>query len=313
MLRLLTLSALVAAAFAIPKTYIPRDDTSACPSAVVASSRSAQVGNATVLLEVLTCATGTTPTGLVADISIGQEFENLLCRIIPIFCPPKPFDPPAARPTPTVTVVRTSTVVRTATLVQTATEVVPTTVIDSTTLVVPTTIISPTTVIDETTLVVPTTIIAPTTVIDETTLAVQVPTTIIAPTTVIVTAAAPTSTAAAATNVCGELCAITCSNLGPLPPVSEDCQTVMNSIQVFQGTLGPTFTVPSNHVQQLTFGTCHFFFENLGPTPLEACWSDLSQEGSLASTTCFPPAQPVMSLAVCEARDTTWEIGVSHS
>ncbi|KZV63063.1 hypothetical protein PENSPDRAFT_590486, partial [Peniophora sp. CONT] len=99
------------------------------------------------------------------------------------------------------------------------------------------------------------------------------------------------------------------SQMGVLPPDSNDCNVVKESIQVFQSTTGPTFTVQPNHVQQLSFGTCRFFFENLGTTPLEACWSDLSSQGSLASTECFPPVQPVMSLAVCEARDTTWEIG----
>ena len=38
---------------------------------------------------------------------------------------------------------------------------------------------------------------------------------------------------------------------------------------------GPDFTVDSNHVQTITFGTCRFFFENISPAPLTYCWLSL--------------------------------------
>ena len=30
-----------------------------------------------------------------------------------------------------------------------------------------------------------------------------------------------------------------------------------------------------NHVQTITFGTCRFFFQNVGPQPLSYCWTSL--------------------------------------
>lgn len=120
----------------------------------------------------------------------------------------------------------------------------------------------------------------------------------------------PTPTA---TDVCGLICNTFCSDLGQLPPISDDCQVIKDSIQIFEGNSAPTFIVQPAHIQQLTFGTCRFFFENLGTVPLEYCWQDLANTGSVAATQCFPPTNPVNSLAVCEAPDSTWEVGVSHS
>ena len=37
----------------------------------------------------------------------------------------------------------------------------------------------------------------------------------------------------------------------------------------------PSFTVESKHVQTISFGSCRFFFENVGPTPLQYCWVSL--------------------------------------
>ncbi|KZV65697.1 hypothetical protein PENSPDRAFT_655488 [Peniophora sp. CONT] len=216
MLRILALSALVAVVSASPKAYTPtRDVSSPCPSAVVASNATALVGDNVVLLEVLTCAAGSTK-GPVANVNIGQAIENLLCHIIPIFCPPTPFNPDA-QPTRTVTqtVVRTSTLAVPTTIVKTATATLTevdtvtfaTTDIETATatLVFTETDIATfaTTLIDETTLIAPTTLVEISTVVE------------VAPTTVLVTAPAPTPTAApAASNVCGEICAVTCSSLG---------------------------------------------------------------------------------------------------
>ena len=46
-------------------------------------------------------------------------------------------------------------------------------------------------------------------------------------------------------------------------------------MQIFQGSTSPSFEVAPFHIQQLTFGTCRMFFENLSPVPETACWADL--------------------------------------
>lgn len=95
----------------------------------------------------------------------------------------------------------------------------------------------------------------------------------------------------------------------------------------------PTSIVQPGHIQQLTFGTCRFFFENFNTVPLEFCWQDLvsfpshsrpqvlmnvtdvfgidaqGNNGSAAAAACFPPVQPVNSLAECVAPSLSWEIG----
>lgn len=45
----------------------------------------------------------------------------------------------------------------------------------------------------------------------------------------------------------------------------------------------PTFDVQPDHAQTITFGTCRFFFQNVGPTPLEYCWLSLVRIFPLAS------------------------------
>ncbi|KAI0769484.1 hypothetical protein BC629DRAFT_784253 [Irpex lacteus] len=132
------------------------------------------------------------------------------------------------------------------------------------------------------------------------------------------TTATPTSSSAAApsstpVNVCGQICNDVCAMNGILPPISEDCQTIYNSITILQGSVAPTFDVPANGIQQLTFGTCRVFFNNFSTKTITSCWASLSQEASAAGTICFPPTQPVQSLGLCNAADSTWQIGVGHS
>ncbi|KAA1471004.1 hypothetical protein DENSPDRAFT_880133 [Dentipellis sp. KUC8613] len=115
-------------------------------------------------------------------------------------------------------------------------------------------------------------------------------------------------------NVCGEVCTTTCSDLGDLPPSTDDCQSIKNAIAIFAGSAPADFTVQPGHIEQLTFGTCRFFFENLtGDEALTYCWQDLANSGSAAASDCFPPVQPVQTLATCTSVDGTWALGVSHS
>ncbi|KAI0665477.1 hypothetical protein C8Q78DRAFT_1083925 [Trametes maxima] len=123
-------------------------------------------------------------------------------------------------------------------------------------------------------------------------------------------AASPSATF---TNVCGEICTNVCGLSGSLPPTSEDCQALVNSIVILQSDLPPTFDVLPGHVQTIEFGTCRFFFENVGPIPLEYCWRDLGQTASAAGNACFPPVQPVMSEGLCIPSSALWEVGAAHS
>ncbi|KAI0338161.1 hypothetical protein BDW22DRAFT_1338579, partial [Trametopsis cervina] len=100
-----------------------------------------------------------------------------------------------------------------------------------------------------------------------------------------------------------------CATNGDLPPISEDCQTIYNSITILQGSIAPTFDVPSNGIQQLTFGTCRVFFSNFSPKTITYCWTSLSTQASAAGTLCFPPTQPVQSLGLCNSADKTWQVG----
>ncbi|KAI0643210.1 hypothetical protein C8Q79DRAFT_928406 [Trametes meyenii] len=123
-------------------------------------------------------------------------------------------------------------------------------------------------------------------------------------------AASPSATF---TNVCGEICTNVCGQSGRLPPNNDDCQALVNSIVILQSDLPPTFDVLPNHVQTIEFGTCRFFFENVGPIPLEYCWRDLGQTASAAGNACFPPVQPVMSEGLCIPSSALWEVGAAHS
>ena len=67
-----------------------------------------------------------------------------------------------------------------------------------------------------------------------------------------------------------------CNNItGRLPPISDDCETIEASIQIFASDItSSTFTTQPNHQTSLTFGTCGYFFQNLGKTALVECWAD---------------------------------------
>ncbi|KAI0338166.1 hypothetical protein BDW22DRAFT_1338372, partial [Trametopsis cervina] len=102
----------------------------------------------------------------------------------------------------------------------------------------------------------------------------------------------------------------TCGSLGDLPPISEDCATIFDSITILNGSVPSTFDVPPNSIQQLTFGTCRVFFENLSPSQtITSCWTALANEASAAGTLCFPPTQPVKSLGLCTAASGLWAVG----
>ncbi|KAI0819692.1 hypothetical protein BC628DRAFT_966382 [Trametes gibbosa] len=125
-----------------------------------------------------------------------------------------------------------------------------------------------------------------------------------------VSAASPSSTF---TNVCNEICTDVCAQSGRLPPISDDCDALMNAITVLNGQILPTFDVEPNHVQTITSGTCRFFFQNNGPEPLEYCWLSLAQTASQAGNACFPPVQPMSSEGLCVSGDSSWEVGAAHS
>ncbi|EGN97479.1 hypothetical protein SERLA73DRAFT_184203 [Serpula lacrymans var. lacrymans S7.3] len=115
------------------------------------------------------------------------------------------------------------------------------------------------------------------------------------------------------TYVCDQLCDYVCSDPNPLPPITEDCGVIQDAIQIYEGSIAPTFVVDASSIEQLTYGTCRFFFENLSSAPLEYCWTSLSSIASSGETACFPPVQPVQSQALCIPSTGAWEVGVGHS
>ncbi|KAI0328934.1 hypothetical protein GY45DRAFT_1337782 [Cubamyces sp. BRFM 1775] len=123
------------------------------------------------------------------------------------------------------------------------------------------------------------------------------------PTSVAISAPTPT------VDVCGELCSNVCGDSGSLPPVTEDCDTIVSAITILNGSISPSFDVPSDHVQTLSFGTCRFFFQNFSPFPMSNCWLSFVQIASAAGSACLPPVQPVNSEGLCVASDATWRIG----
>ncbi|KAH9848217.1 hypothetical protein C2E23DRAFT_889259 [Lenzites betulinus] len=130
-----------------------------------------------------------------------------------------------------------------------------------------------------------------------------------APSATSIAPAAPTPTV----DVCGEICRNTCGDSGNLPPVTEDCATIMDAITILNGSVSPSFQVPAFHVQTLSFGTCRFFFENDSPFITNQCWLSFGQTASAAASACLPPVQPVNSEGICVAPDASWRIGVAHS
>ncbi|EGN97476.1 hypothetical protein SERLA73DRAFT_184199, partial [Serpula lacrymans var. lacrymans S7.3] len=113
------------------------------------------------------------------------------------------------------------------------------------------------------------------------------------------------------TYVCGQLCDYACSApaSNPLPPISEDCGMIQDAILLYAGSIDPTFVVDAGGIEQLTYGTCIFYFGNLSTEPIEYCWDNLSSTASSGETACFPPIQPVQSLALCIPSSGAWEVG----
>ncbi|TFK97163.1 hypothetical protein BDV98DRAFT_575006 [Pterulicium gracile] len=119
---------------------------------------------------------------------------------------------------------------------------------------------------------------------------------------------------AATVDVCGIACAAPTCNLdsGNLPPITEDCQVIKNSITIFNG-ISTTFSVAPKSLKSLTHGTCTFFLSNLSDNTLTACWADLSVQGSRSGSACFPPVMPLRSQGVCTAVNGVFKIGAGHS
>ncbi|GJE94033.1 hypothetical protein PsYK624_102010 [Phanerochaete sordida] len=119
-------------------------------------------------------------------------------------------------------------------------------------------------------------------------------------------AAAPTA------DVCGALCTNSCGSVGSLPPISEDCDEIFKAMSIL-GATSPGFTVEGGHAQQLTYGTCRVYFQNLSGETMSECYQALANAARTAGTQCFPPTQPVNSAGFCKAADGTWQIGIGHS
>ncbi|KIP01533.1 hypothetical protein PHLGIDRAFT_17135 [Phlebiopsis gigantea 11061_1 CR5-6] len=131
---------------------------------------------------------------------------------------------------------------------------------------------------------------------------------------------APASTPSSSANACSQvfmtpsdgprpLGTDTCGHIGDLPPISEDCQTIVDSITIMNGSISSTFNVAPNTIEQLTFGTCRFWFQNNSNATLTECWTALAQAASVAESACFPPVQPVQSVGLCTPADASWQIG----
>ncbi|KAA1470997.1 hypothetical protein DENSPDRAFT_85298 [Dentipellis sp. KUC8613] len=295
--HLLMLASLATSGLANP--LAPRDSAtqfSACTNPIQVSNSSVQVGANTVTLTTLACTAQLQSAGLL----------GILCPILGLFCPiPKPHPKPKPKPT-TITVTKTKTDIKTTTKTTTDTKTKTITSSGTTQTV---TITSTGTVTDTITDTETETDTITDTVTDSVTDTITDTDTVTATSTLTVSPS-PSPTPK---DVCGIPCNTTCSEVGQLPPTTDDCQVIKDSIAIFQGNAAPTFTVDPLHITQLTFGTCRFFFENLGTVPLEYCWQDLANTGSLAATQCFPPNSPFSTLATCEAADSSWEVGVSHS
>ncbi|KAI0033923.1 hypothetical protein K488DRAFT_6398, partial [Vararia minispora EC-137] len=109
---------------------------------------------------------------------------------------------------------------------------------------------------------------------------------------------------------CGAVCTVSCTNsAGGLPPISEDCEQIVNAVTIYSGLISDDFVVSPFSLAQLTFGTCRYFFENLSSDNATYCWSSFASQASQAGTTCFPPNQPVRSEGDCTSTDGTFIVG----
>lgn len=300
-LVVLLAAALNASALNTPHIRIRQDsngtDGPVCDGAALVETSTLVAGGATLELTKWSC----TPVSPLVQAHVGGLL-GLLGDFIYWFFPPFPFPPYKPEPpkhrtstkvetkTDTKTVTKATTATKTetetATKTDTATKTETETETDTETKTETATETSATTVLQSVT--------------DTATVTV----------TATVSAASPTSTF---TNVCNEICTTVCGQSGRLPPISEDCQTLVDSITILNGQIAPTFDVLPNHAQTITFGTCRFFFQNVGTTPLEYCWLSLAQTASAAGNACFPPVQPMSSEGLCIADDAIWQVGAAHS
>ncbi|KAL1942358.1 hypothetical protein VTO73DRAFT_6422 [Trametes versicolor] len=255
-----------------------------CNGAAVVETSTLVAGNATLELTKFSCAPTLAPLVQANGGGLLGLLGGLLSWYFP-FPPIFPFPPKPKPKSTTVTKVSTATATATVTKVSTATATATTTETDTETDTA--TVTSATTVIESVT--------------DSATLTV----------TATVTAATPSSTF---TNVCGAICTTVCGQSGRLEPITEDCEQLVNAITILNGQIAPTFDVEPDHAQTITFGTCRFFFQNVGPTPLEYCWLSLAQVASAAGNACFPPVQPMSSEGLCiDSADAEWQVGAAHS
>ncbi|KAI0328936.1 hypothetical protein GY45DRAFT_1346840 [Cubamyces sp. BRFM 1775] len=246
------------------------DDNAVCDGATIVSTSTFAAGAGTLEITKFSC--GAASTSLVQADGLGGILGGLLGGLL-WWLLPHPH-PPQPKPKPT-TVTKVSTATATKTATKTVTSVSTATATD--------TVTSATTVIQSTT--------------DTATVTVT---------------AAPTSTAV---NYSSSRASLGCERplialmSGRLPPDTDDCAALVNSVTILNGQIPPTFDVEPNHVQTISFGTCRFFFENVGPETLEYCWLALTQTASAAASACFPPEQPVMSEGLCIPSDALWEVG----
>ncbi|KAI0695660.1 hypothetical protein C8T65DRAFT_40778 [Cerioporus squamosus] len=268
------------------------DADSICPgsSPTVVSTSSFVVGNTTLELTKFSCAATQTSPFVSAHKGGGGILgwlDGLLWWFFPDCPPVKPSPPkPPKKTTAVTTKTVTTATTTTSTVTSVSVSVATTTATDTATVTEVSTETSATTIVESET--------------DTATATV----------TETITAASPSSTA---TNVCGEICTTVCGEVGRLPPTTDDCQQLVNTVTILNGQIDPNFTVEPNHVQTISFGTCRFFFENVSPESLTYCWLSLAQVASAAGSTCLPPTQPVSSEGLCIPSDGLWEVGVAHS
>ncbi|KAK0200464.1 hypothetical protein DFS33DRAFT_1387668 [Desarmillaria ectypa] len=115
-------------------------------------------------------------------------------------------------------------------------------------------------------------------------------------------------------SACEKRCTTSCNHVaGVLPPIGEDCTTIVDAINIFSANAPNNFTVKAEHTLTLTYESCNYFFANSGTRNLEYCWSDFVYSSVLAGKACFPPVQPFSSEGLCTGLDGTWAAGALRS
>ncbi|EIW65234.1 uncharacterized protein TRAVEDRAFT_17014 [Trametes versicolor FP-101664 SS1] len=128
-----------------------------------------------------------------------------------------------------------------------------------------------------------------------------------------VTAAAPTPTLA---NVCAETSCGQPGGIINLPPSTEDCARLVDTLNTALTTPGssPFIDVAPDQMFSATHGTCKFSFWNFSPTTLETCVLSVIRSASAAVSGCLEGAQPAaVSEGLCLANDGLWEVTVTRA